>query len=665
MHEFHNYLEPLSLWLQYHPQWALFFTFIISFAESLAIIGAIIPGSVTMTAIGILAGSGIMRIDLTFLAAILGAIAGDSVSYAIGRYFSEGLTTIWPFKRYPEWLRYGKAYFMQHGGKSVLIGRFVGPLRSIIPVVAGMMYMNQWRFIIANIISAIGWSVLYIMPGIFIGAATNAMPAEAARRLLLLVLAMLIILWLFMVLVKWLISQTNRALHASINHLWARSQRHPWLAGFLKFFTPNNEMNHSQTVALLFITLILALSSITLVIMVKLRFGITQLNTPIYYIMYSIRMNLWDPVAILFKQFLATPTVLSLYGLTILWFLYQRRSRPIIFSLALLAVTSICVLFLQYLVPGIHPAGIYKSLPGPSCPDVNLMQAAALFAFLGNYLYQTSPTQISYITRIILALALALGALASLYLGDYWLSDILIALFAGLFLGFSFWLFYRKNMQHQTPPLPAGLIFLTLILAAGLSMVINKGIDLANHRPYPLANLLVTDKAWWHQQHPLLPLYRQNRFGRKIALLNVHYAGELPALIQELTTTGWTEQSDSILNLVIQRLDRTQPTGHLPIIPPLFENKRPALIMTRTIKNHAYIMHMWPSTYHLQTKNQPLWIGSIELLPGQKKSLLNPTQTIDLNPTTFSRQTINLPVDTTKGLPVPTVPILLLIKDRK
>jgi len=94
---FEEYIHPLINWLQTNPHWALSITFLISLSESLAIIGSIVPGSVTMTAIGILAGSGIMRIDFTLLAATLGAIAGDSISYALGYFYSERLLFMWLF----------------------------------------------------------------------------------------------------------------------------------------------------------------------------------------------------------------------------------------------------------------------------------------------------------------------------------------------------------------------------------------------------------------------------------------------------------------------------------------------------------------------------------------------------------------------------------------
>ena len=169
MHAFTEYIQPLTAWLHQHPSWALLITFLISFSESLAVIGSIIPGSITMTAIGILAGSGAMRIDLTFLAAITGAVAGDSSSYAIGYICRDSLITIWPFKKYPGWLNYGKEYFSKYGAASVLIGRFVGPIRSIIPVIAGMMHMKHWHFLFANIVSHLffgGWDIAAMTGGL-------------------------------------------------------------------------------------------------------------------------------------------------------------------------------------------------------------------------------------------------------------------------------------------------------------------------------------------------------------------------------------------------------------------------------------------------------------------------------------------------------------------
>jgi membrane protein DedA with SNARE-associated domain len=194
--------QIITTWLHTHPNHAVIITFLVAFAESLAIIGTLVPGSITMTAIGILAGSGVMRIDLTFMAAILGAVAGDGVSYMIGSTFSERLVQIWPFRRYPRWIAYGKEYFARHGGNSVLIGRFFGPLRSIIPMIAGMLRMSRLHFFFANVISGIGWSILYLTPGVLIGAASTDLSAEDASQLFGIILLGLTLLWLCSLAIK-------------------------------------------------------------------------------------------------------------------------------------------------------------------------------------------------------------------------------------------------------------------------------------------------------------------------------------------------------------------------------------------------------------------------------------------------------------------------------
>ena len=79
-----------------------------------SIIGTIVPGSVMMTAIGALAGVGVIPLWRTIIWAILGAIAGDGISYWLGRRFNERLPGIWPFRAYPNLLENGEAFFRKY-----------------------------------------------------------------------------------------------------------------------------------------------------------------------------------------------------------------------------------------------------------------------------------------------------------------------------------------------------------------------------------------------------------------------------------------------------------------------------------------------------------------------------------------------------------------------
>src|SRR5690606_14507876 len=116
------FLKPLIAWLHLHPEWGYFFAFIFSFLEGLALVWLIIPGSVVMTAAGILAGSGILPVSYLIFWSAVGAFLGDYLSYGIGFYYRNNLKNIWPFKYFPKLIDQGSDFFRKHGGKSIFSG---------------------------------------------------------------------------------------------------------------------------------------------------------------------------------------------------------------------------------------------------------------------------------------------------------------------------------------------------------------------------------------------------------------------------------------------------------------------------------------------------------------------------------------------------------------
>lgn len=139
--------------------------FIVAAVESVAVLGLILPGTIMMFGVALRAGQIDMNIYLMLACGALGATVGDSISYWLGKTQCERIPRLWPFNRHPSWLARGQMFFNKHGGRSILIGRFVGPVRPLIPMIAGMMRMPQSRFLLVNIISAIGWAPLYLLPG--------------------------------------------------------------------------------------------------------------------------------------------------------------------------------------------------------------------------------------------------------------------------------------------------------------------------------------------------------------------------------------------------------------------------------------------------------------------------------------------------------------------
>ena len=148
-----------------HQVWAGPVVGLIVFGESLAVVGLLIPATALMVLTGSLIGAGTLDPIIVLAWAIGGAIVGDAVSYYIGRWVGSGVTRRWPFNKHRESIARARLFFRKYGLASIFFGRFLGPIRSTIPLVAGTMLMSHRRFQVANVLSAIVWVPALLAPG--------------------------------------------------------------------------------------------------------------------------------------------------------------------------------------------------------------------------------------------------------------------------------------------------------------------------------------------------------------------------------------------------------------------------------------------------------------------------------------------------------------------
>jgi membrane protein DedA with SNARE-associated domain len=158
-------VQPTLAFIAAHGHWAAAIIFVAAFGESFAFLSLLFPGTTLLIAVGTLMSGGTLTYAPVLFAAVLGATLGDSISYWIGRRFGGGITTLWPFSRNPELLPSGMGFFARHGGKSVFIGRFFGPMRAVIPLAAGVMQMPRGWFLFANVTSALVWAPMLLFTG--------------------------------------------------------------------------------------------------------------------------------------------------------------------------------------------------------------------------------------------------------------------------------------------------------------------------------------------------------------------------------------------------------------------------------------------------------------------------------------------------------------------
>jgi len=200
--------QSLFAFVKAHENWAGAVLFAIAFTESSAVVSLVFPGVTLLIAAGTLIEAGALPSAPVIVGAILGAAAGAAVSYVIGRAFGDDVSRLWPFSRNVELLPAGIRFFRRHGGKSVFIGRFYGPIRGIIPLVAGLMLMPQTRFWIANLAASLVWAPMLLLVGDVVADLGDRVIGSA--RTVMVIFAVLTLFALAGVLVAVLRARRNR-----------------------------------------------------------------------------------------------------------------------------------------------------------------------------------------------------------------------------------------------------------------------------------------------------------------------------------------------------------------------------------------------------------------------------------------------------------------------
>lgn len=161
-----NLYTTVLLFIRAHESWAAPGVFVLAFGESLAFISLLLPATAILFGIGGMIGASGIGFWPIWLAATLGAVLGDWLSYWFGYHYKHEIARFWPLSRHPELLPRGKDFFRKWGAAGIFLCRFFGPLRSAVPLAAGICAMPLVPFRVANVASAFVWSTGILTPGI-------------------------------------------------------------------------------------------------------------------------------------------------------------------------------------------------------------------------------------------------------------------------------------------------------------------------------------------------------------------------------------------------------------------------------------------------------------------------------------------------------------------
>ena len=152
-----------------YGMWIYAILFLIIFCETGLVATPFLPGDSLLFAAGGIAAVGGMNIHIMVLILLIAAILGDAVNFMIGKYFGAKLFSNPDSKIFRRaYLEKTHAFYEKHGGKTIIIARFVPIVRTFAPFVAGMGDMHYGRFIRYNIIGAMAWVLLFSYLGYFI-----------------------------------------------------------------------------------------------------------------------------------------------------------------------------------------------------------------------------------------------------------------------------------------------------------------------------------------------------------------------------------------------------------------------------------------------------------------------------------------------------------------
>ncbi|MEW7976370.1 MAG: phosphatase PAP2 family protein [Candidatus Sedimenticola endophacoides] len=599
-------------WVAAHPLWSGLVIFLAAMSESLAIVGLIVPGVMIMFGIGALIASGAIAFWPALGWAVAGAVVGDGLSFWLGRHFSDRLTRIWPFSRHPQTLERGIAFFERYGGKSVAFGRFFGPVRAVIPLVAGAMGMRPLRFLAANVLSALAWAPAYLLPGIVFGASLE-LASEVAFRLVLLLLLLVLFLWLVLHLVRTLFRLLHPHAGRWVEALLRWSRLHPKL-GEIAAALADPAHPEAKGLSILASLLVLTTLLFTLILGAVLdASAISGLDHTVLNALQSLRSPWADHLMTALTRLSDTNTVAGLSLGVLAYLAWRGHRRTLLYWLAAIGFALLVPSLLKNLLQIPRPDLLAIPPSSYSFPSGHTLKATVLYGFLSVMIARPIHSGWRWIPYAAAALAASGVALSRLYLGVHWLSDVLGSLSLGLAWVALLAIAYNRHTRPETHW--AGLAGASLLIL-GVTLAVETHLHhserVARYQP-TREPIRIQRIQWW--QDPRVagqPGYREDTQSRHDHPLNIQFAGAPADLERALHERGWRRAGVLSWENLLRLLSPSLPLAQMPVLPQVHNARHEALVLERTDATRGrLVLRLWPTRIRLSPTGQPLWIGNV------------------------------------------------------
>ena len=564
---------------------------------------------------GVLVGSGHLPFWPVFLATLIGAVAGDQISYWAGRFFGERLKNLWPLNRFPQLVLRGEEFVRNHGGKSIALGRFVPGVKAVVPGIVGMLGMSQIYFASVNISSGIVWTAAHVIPGILIGQGL-AFAGELSGHLGIVLVELLIIL----AVAGWIIRLFAAGISPYLDHVlqrisaWAKTRNSRSLHRFGRAIAPENP----RSLLIIFFIAVLLLGLIAFLVLLSgmvARDAIPNTDVSVFNLMREIRNapadELMIPLTMLGDGFVLTAMMATIVG----WLVWRKAWRAAIASTAIFLSGKLFALLLKYQVSRPRPVELYIGADAFSFPSGHATMAAITFGILAVLASHAMNRWSRSLVYAICGLIVITIAYSRVYLGVHWLSDVMGGVIFGGVMVAAFGVAIEAIPPRRI--LPLGLLGATFIaFIIGGAVNISNNFDKAEKfYAAPEQSYSLTPAQWESAAWRNLPARRIDLAGIPEEPFIMQWAGPLEDLQKILESRGWVYSPKWTWRDSISYLDPNAVLDGVAPRPALHLGLKAKLTMILALNgepNRRLVMRAYKTNATLKSKNgAPIFLISL------------------------------------------------------
>jgi membrane protein DedA with SNARE-associated domain/membrane-associated phospholipid phosphatase len=596
-----------------NPTLAVTAAFLIAMGEALLIIGLFVPSTATLIAIGGLVGLGKLPFWPVFIATFLGAVAGDAISFWVGYVYRDRLKEIWPFSRYRGMFEAGQAYFAKHGGKSVVIGRFIPGVKAVVPGIAGMMDMGVVRFQVLNVLSAVVWAAAHILPGISAGLALQWLGSISQRLaivLLILVIVMVAVVWLARAALRVGLAYLPDGFALALHRTGLRQTR---LGRFLQRLISPGEEDFRLFVVLNIVLASAIAGCAWLVQNLATRDSIAAFDRNISQFLQSIRTSWTDDLMVGVTLMSGWPVTIAITLASAAVLALAERRRIALGLVAAMAATLAFVMILTQIVPW-SPPPASRSLIEGSLSRSHAALSAALLGVIGFIIVRGVGPIAGRVVVAIGGCVVALVALSRMYLGAEWPSDVATGLLFGAALTAIFALaFHDEELSFSTATAVAAAATGSGLLIGSWQLSRSFADDPFFANQY-VSRTVVMSTSWRDGGWSALSRRRSDLAGAAEEPMLLQWRGDLPSLQKALEARGWKAAPawsiDALNGFAFPDTDATD----LPAAPKFHDGRREVLTELYPIDDgrSRLVLRVWPENVTDPTgRSESFYVGAV------------------------------------------------------